>query len=79
MSFPSLHVQGEATQVIGLCHDHALGAALGHHEIGSDRVGAVVDPGDHPGQYVLDVAAELERRLLIDRRHHAEERGQRGQ
>jgi two-component system sensor histidine kinase KdpD len=33
--------------------DHALGAALGDHQVGGDRVRVVVDPGDHPGRDVL--------------------------
>ena len=45
----------------------------GHDEIGADRVRVVVDPRDHARQHVLDVAAELEPRLLGKRRQDAEE------
>ena len=72
-----LDVEGEAAEVVGLGDDHALGATLGDQQVGGDRVGAVVDARDHPGQHVLHVAAELELRLRRDRGQHAEEGGQR--
>ncbi len=72
-----LDVEREPAEVVGFGDDHAFGAAFGHDEVCSDRVRAVVDPRDHAGHHVLDIAAELERRLLRDRRQDAEERRER--
>ena len=55
-----LDEEREATEVVGLGDDDALRAAVGHDEVGTDRVGVVVDAGHHARKDVLDVAAELE-------------------
>ena len=74
-----LDVEREPAEVVGFGDDHAFGAALGHDEVGGDRVRAVVDPRDHARHHVLDVAAELERGLLRDRGQDAEERRERAE
>ncbi len=74
---PVLDVEREPAEVVGLGDDDTFGAAFGHDQICGDRVRAVVDPGDHARHHVLDVAAELERRLIRDRGQDAEERRER--
>ena len=65
--------------MVGLRDDDPLGAAVGHDEVGGNRVRVVVDPRDHPGHDILHVAAELELRVVGDRRQHAEERRECGE
>src|SRR5262245_31150084 len=57
-----LDEQREATHVVGLGHDHALGAFRRHDRVCADRVRVVVDARDHSRHDVLDVAAILDRR-----------------
>ena len=47
-------VRREAAEMVSLGDDHAFGSAFGDLERGGDRVGVVVDPGDHSRGDVLD-------------------------
>ncbi|HUK69333.1 MAG TPA: hypothetical protein VLW50_11370 [Streptosporangiaceae bacterium] len=46
-SFDNLLGERESADEVGHGHDHALGPAVGHHEVALDGIRAAVDPRDH--------------------------------
>ena len=79
LQLPVLDEQREPTQVIGLRHDHPLGATFGNDQVGGDAVGVGVDGRDHARSHAVDVAREPVCRLRRRRGHDAPERAQRGE
>ncbi len=69
----AVHPQREPTHLVRVGHEHAFGAALGHRDIGFNRVAASVDARDHAALDVLHVAVELETGNGRQRRQDPEE------